>query len=72
MVWKCKQCGACCELLPIIFFGKSCVNYDGKNRLCKIYENRPQICRVSHALGEDVTERMCELLREAQDRIGNK
>jgi len=48
------------------------MNYDGKNRLCKIYENRPQICRVSHALGEDVTERMCELLREAQDRIGNK
>ncbi|MBU2060053.1 MAG: YkgJ family cysteine cluster protein [Gammaproteobacteria bacterium] len=66
MTWECKKCGACCELLPITFFGKPCVNYDSKNRLCKIYENRPAICRVSHALGEDVTEKMCEFLRKTR------
>ncbi len=66
MKWKCKKCGACCEILYPLFFGKCCKQNDKDKRLCKIYEERPPICRVSHIFGEEVTVRACELLRKAR------
>ena len=44
-------------------FGQECRNYDKENKLCKIYENRPDICHARHALGEEFTEKCCEYLR---------
>ena len=66
-MWECKQCGACCELLPMALFGQECRNYDKENKLCKIYENRPEICHARHAMGEEFTEKCCEYLREQRN-----
>lgn len=68
MGWECQRCGACCEILPLVLFDRPCVNYDSKKRLCKIYENRPEICHVRHPLGGDITLMLCEQLREIQRR----
>lgn len=65
-VWECRKCGACCEILPLLIFGKSCEHYNRNSHLCMIYENRPEICRVSHLFGEEITERLCQLLRKLQ------
>ena len=44
--FECDKCGKCCEILYPMFFGKDCVHYDKETYLCKIYDNRPNICRV--------------------------
>jgi Fe-S-cluster containining protein len=48
-------------------FGIECQNYDEENKFCEIYENRPEICRAKHAMGEDFTEKCCEYLREQRN-----
>ena len=63
MTWKCKQCGSCCAILPMLIFGRVCPHFDSISRLCRIYESRPAMCRVSHVFGETVTEAYCESLR---------
>ena len=57
-VFPCTRCGACCRHL-----GKSpflsqldrgdgiCRHLDGDTNLCRIYETRPPICRVSDMFG---------------------
>lgn len=51
--FPCTQCGACCrhvnlsELTAYLNRGDGiCHHYDSDTHLCKIYENRPEICRV--------------------------
>ena len=51
--FPCTQCGACCrhvnlsELTAYLDRGDGiCHYYDLASRLCSIYENRPEICRV--------------------------
>lgn len=50
----CDKCGLCCSHLEL--FGEPyeelnrgdgiCIYFDEQNRLCKIYNNRPDICNV--------------------------
>ncbi len=61
--WKCQKCGACCEVLPLLVYGKQCDYYDKQTRLCKIYNSRPDVCRAKHLLGDAITELCCEFLR---------
>ena len=49
--WYCRKCGACCRVavkdVPNLNRGDGiCKNLDMKTNLCKIYEERPIICRV--------------------------
>lgn len=45
---QCEKCGCCCEIFPKLVNGKECEYFDKDKRLCKIYENRPEICRVKN------------------------
>lgn len=63
-MWECQKCGACCEILPKAIYGKECEHYDRGKRLCRIYENRPEICHARHPMGEEITSKCCEYLRE--------
>ncbi len=67
VVWSCQKCGACCEILPPLFFGQPCPHYDKPNKLCLVYETRPEICRVKHLFGEEVTQMYCEKLRKLRE-----
>ncbi len=60
----CRQCGACCEVLAIHVFGHDCEHYDKENRNCKIYETRPEICRVTNW---ERSKPWCEKLRQERD-----
>ena len=51
--FPCYQCGACCrnvhlsELTDFLNRGDGvCRHYDEKSRLCQIYSQRPEICRI--------------------------
>ena len=51
VIWKCTQCGKCCETISTVlpeFALKNgvCKHFDRKTRLCKIYFERPLQCRV--------------------------
>ena len=65
-MFNCKKCGACCEILPIITFGKPCEYYDSIHKLCKIYEDRPEICRSDKGTKEynEFRIKFCDTLRE--------
>ena len=52
-MFSCDACGICCrhingikELGNFMLDDGSCVNLDKTSNLCKIYETRPQICRI--------------------------
>lgn len=52
-MFLCTKCGLCCKNLdksPIYSYlnrgDGTCVNFDSASHLCKIYEDRPLICRV--------------------------
>ncbi len=67
--WECQKCGSCCVVPMMAMFGRLCKHQDEETMLCKIYETRPEICRVKHAFGEDITIRVCERLKEQADAI---
>ncbi len=53
IAFPCTQCGACCrhvnlsELTKFLDRGDGiCYHHDLNSHLCKIYENRPEVCRV--------------------------
>jgi len=59
--WVCQKCGACCEmLLP------HCQNYDGENKLCTDYKNRPWMCVQHKVLGDEFAIDTCVLLRKVR------
>ncbi len=52
-VFECDKCGLCCrhikdikELENFMLDDESCINLDKTSNLCKIYDRRPDICRV--------------------------
>lgn len=56
MMFNCDQCGACCcsltqnELYASLDRGDGvCKQFDEHTKKCKIYEQRPLICRVDDA-----------------------
>lgn len=51
--FPCDKCGICCtKLKGNIIYSKLdrgdgvCIHFDKHNRLCSIYNNRPEICNV--------------------------
>jgi|10_taG_2_1085330.scaffolds.fasta_scaffold02032_2 hypothetical protein len=44
-IFPCNQCGACCRAANP-FTGRGRCPELGEDNLCKIYETRPDICRV--------------------------
>lgn len=51
----CTQCGECCKANAVTQGLPDrgdcvCVHYDDESRLCKIYEDRPPICRIDPQL----------------------
>lgn len=51
--FPCSKCGLCCQLVGTAQETKDldrgdgvCLHYDEGTKLCSIYENRPDICRV--------------------------
>lgn len=68
MSWECIKCGACCELVYPVFFGKQCEYYDKETHLCKIYETRPEMCVVKHPFGEEFNIIMCLILQKIRGK----
>lgn len=55
-MFYCDKCGLCCQHISNIDIYRSldngngvCVNFDESTKLCKIYSERPLICRVDEA-----------------------
>jgi len=53
IVFPCTKCGLCCKNLDkssvYSYLNRgdgTCVNFDSASNLCKIYEDRPLICRI--------------------------
>ena len=57
--WQCTKCGACCKLMHLVpelqFLdrGDSVCVHLGNNKMCSIYDSRPDRCRVELTLGDD-------------------
>ena len=68
--WSCEKCGACCEILYPMLFGRECSLYDKEKQLCRDYKNRPEICRAKHQFGEETTIKYCNFLRELRKSKG--
>jgi len=57
--FPCTRCGACCrnvhlaqETQTLDRGDGSCLHYDDESKLCRIYANRPAVCRIDeHYLG---------------------
>lgn len=54
--FNCTQCGLCCQRVNFAEETKfldrgdgTCKHYDASSKGCKIYEKRPDICRVDRA-----------------------
>lgn len=53
-MYKCKKCGICCKSLNKSPIYDELHNGDGickylENNLCRIYENRPLLCRIDES-----------------------
>lgn len=62
--FQCSACGICCtklegnEIYQDLDRGDgTCIHFDEESRLCKIYENRPLICRVDKMYEEYFTDK---------------
>lgn len=71
-MFDCSRCGACCRVI-----GCSC--YDSETKLCKIYDERPSICRVDvmaekrgieKKLYYQITHEACKMLIENEGLLG--
>ncbi|MCT7562356.1 YkgJ family cysteine cluster protein [Aliarcobacter butzleri] len=52
-MFPCASCGLCCQnisqIIELKYFDLGdgiCKNYNRQNNTCKIYESRPDICKV--------------------------
>ena len=62
-MWECKKCGACCKYIKCKYY---------MNNECSIYENRPDICRVSQydkERNETLVNAACEIIRVALKNV---
>jgi len=69
-MWKCSQCGNCCKFAWLM--KKEWALEDGsckylKNKLCTIYDTRPEICRVKDYTKEKELLMACEKIRRFLD-----
>lgn len=55
-MFSCNRCGECCrnldksDIYDDLHFGDGiCIHYDERNKLCRIYEERPDICNIDIA-----------------------
>ena len=71
-MFDCSKCGACCKVL-------GCACYDSETKLCKIYDERPSICRVDvmaekreieKKLYYQITHEACNALIENEELLG--
>ena len=71
-MFDCSKCGACCKVL-------GCACYDSETKLCKIYDERPSICRVDvmaekrgieKKLYYQITHEACNMLIENEKLLG--
>ena len=70
MKWECEDnCGACCEILPMIVWGHDCLNYDSDKKKCRIYEGRPDDCRTKDTNTDEDKIEACDRLRTLQGRM---
>lgn len=65
IAFPCTQCGACCrhvnlsELTKFLDRGDGiCYHHDLNSHLCKIYENRPEVCRVDTYYEQHVNQKI--------------
>lgn len=82
--WTCTSCGACCAYVRPLFKKykhlKSWIMWDGRcihlgqDRKCKIYETRPEICRIDKTLKPKCSDveiaEMCSEMKAYQDLKG--
>lgn len=65
-MWECSKCGVCCSfawlMKPEWDRGDGTCKYH-KNKLCSIYETRPDICRVKDYSKESELNVACEKIR---------
>jgi len=77
--WFCNGCGSCCAFIkPLIDKGllpkhylssddESCVNLE-KDNTCKIYDDRPGVCRVDRNNYEDLElAQMCDVMERLRN-----
>lgn len=80
---ECDRCGICCrniggikELSEFLLDDGSCINLDKESNLCKIYDQRPKICRVKEMFDDvyskfmsadeyiNLNTKSCEILKK--------
>ncbi|WP_350551167.1 YkgJ family cysteine cluster protein [Pseudoalteromonas sp. 120-MNA-CIBAN-0494] len=64
MEFPCTKCGKCCSnvnLSPITSYldrgDGTCEHFDDNTKHCKIYDNRPEICRIELQFNKYYKER---------------
>ena len=58
MSFPCTKCGACCRSVhgtPLDRGDGACVHL-GEDNACRVYDERPEVCRVDEARPADVPE----------------
>ena len=87
--FPCDQCGICCQKVNLAnelrFLDRGdgvCKHYDHASRLCSIYNDRPDICRVDRQYEEkfvklysweefvEINVKACEQLKSKADSPG--
>ena len=64
--FECANCGHCCETLTAVRDKKTrryvlpCPHYNTETKLCDIYEDRPEICKLFPANIECMTRIGCK------------
>ena len=70
MSWKCEDdCGACCEILPMIVWGHDCEHYNKEKKNCNIYEERPDDCRTKDINTDEDKIEACRRIKVLRERI---
>lgn len=64
-MFPCSKCGQCCRHVGSTPLGKDldrgdgvCRHYDGATRLCRIYQERPLLCRVDEYYDRFLKDKM--------------
>ena len=64
-MFQCEKCGCCCQRVGEVFFARSmalpdgtCKHFDKDTNLCRIYNERPIICRVDDFYDKYLSDKM--------------
>lgn len=84
MDFPCTRCGACCRNVHLAketkFLDRGdgcCTHFDGGTNLCRIYQDRPDICRVDVQFQQNYSQKMswdmfCALNLEACKQLADR